>query len=149
MVYTVECYLIKDNKYLMLHRNKRENDMHEGKFIGIGGHIEEGETKEEACLREIKEETGLTINKMEYCGQILFVNDDYEEIMYIYKSYDFEGEIIECDEGTLHWVPIDKVLELNLWEGDRVFHPMLRRGEILNLKLIYENDKFIRYEKLN
>ena len=148
MVETVECYLIKDNCYLMLHRNKEENDMHKNKYIGIGGHIEAGETKEEACVREIKEETGLDVHSMNYCGQILFVNDDYEEMMYIFKSNDFSGELIKCDEGTLHWIPIDKVLDLNLWEGDRLFHPKLRNNEIINMKLIYKNDKFIKAEEL-
>ena len=148
MIETVECYLIKDNCYLMLHRNKEENDMHKGKYIGIGGHIEPGETKEAACIREIKEETGFDVHNMEYAGQILFVNDDYEEMMYIYKSNDFSGEMIECDEGTLHWVPIDKVLDLNLWEGDRLFHPKLRANELINMKLMYKNDKFVGYEEL-
>ncbi len=148
MVETVECYLIKNDCYLMLHRNKEKNDMHHDKYIGIGGHIENGETKEEACIREIKEETGFNVHSMEYAGQILFVNDDYEEMMYIFKTNDFSGDMIECDEGTLHWVPIDKVLDLNLWEGDRIFHPKLRNGEFISLKLIYTNDKFVRYEEL-
>ncbi|MBQ7641524.1 MAG: 8-oxo-dGTP diphosphatase [Acholeplasmatales bacterium] len=148
MIETVECYLIKDNSYLMLHRNKRQNDMHEGKYIGIGGHIEKGETKDEACIREIKEETGLDVHSMKYCGQILFVNDDYEEMMYIYKSNDFSGNLIECDEGTLHWVSIDKVLDLNLWEGDKLFHPKLKSGELINMKLIYKNNVFVGCEEL-
>ena len=148
MVETVECYLIKDNKYLMLHRNKRENDMHEGQYIGIGGHMELGETKENAAKREIKEETGLDVLSLKYCGQVLFINDDYEEIMYIFKSNDFSGDLIECDEGTLHWVPIDKVLDLNLWEGDKLFHPKLRNNEFINMKLIYKNSKLVGWEEL-
>ena len=148
MVETVDCYLIKNNCYLMLHRNKKQNDMNHDKYIGIGGHIENGETKEEACIREIKEETGLTVHSLEYAGEILFVNDNYEEMMYIFKTNDFSGELIECDEGTLQWVPIDKVLDLNLWEGDRKFLPKLRNGEFIKMKLIYNNDKLIRCEEL-
>ncbi len=148
MIETVECYIIKDNSYLMLHRNKRKDDMHEGKYIGVGGHIEAGETKEEALCREVYEETGLTLNSYKYCGKVLFQNDDYQEMMYIFTSDDYKGELIDCDEGTLCFVPIDKILDLNIWDGDRVYHPMIRNNEEINIKLTYKNDKFIGWCKL-
>ncbi len=139
---TVLCYLIKDDSYLMLYRNKKENDMNEGKYLGIGGHIEPGETKEEACKREIKEETGLDVNRLDYHGFVEFYNDDYQELMYLFTSDDFSGELIECNEGTLSWVKIDKVLDLNIWEGDKLFLPKLKTNELINMIVVYKNGIF-------
>lgn len=139
---TVLCYLIKDDSYLMLYRNKKENDMNEGKYLGIGGHIEPGETKEEACKREIKEETGLDVNRLDYHGFVEFYNDDYQEMMYLFTSDDFSGELIECNEGTLLWVKIDKVLDLNIWEGDKLFLPKLKTNELINMIVVYKNGIF-------
>lgn len=139
---TVLCYLIKDDSYLMLYRNKKENDMNEGKYLGIGGHIEPGETKEEACKREIKEETGLDVNRLDYHGFVEFYNDDYQEMMYLFTSDDFSGELIECNEGTLSWVKIDKVVDLNIWEGDKLFLPKLKTNELINMIVVYKNGIF-------
>ena len=138
---TVLCYLEKDNQYLMLLRNKKKNDINALKWIGVGGHIEEGETKEEALIREVKEETGLVINSFIYRGELLFVNNDFSEIMYLFTSDDFAGNLIECDEGELKFIDKDKIMDLNLWEGDKTFLPLLiNTNEFIKMKLIYEND---------
>ena len=145
---TVLCYLEKDHQYLMLFRNKKKHDLNEAKWIGVGGHLEEGESKEEALYREIFEETGLTINSYEYRGELLFVNDDFEEIMYLYTSNDFSGSLKECDEGELHWVNKDKIMELNLWEGDKVFLPLLiNTKQFIRLKLIYKQSQLVEVAK--
>ena len=142
---TVLCYIEKDNSYLMLFRNKKKEDINKGKWIGIGGHLEQNETKEEALLREVKEETGLTLNSFIYRGEILFVNNDFKEVMYLYTSSDYFGEIIECDEGELKWISFKDIPSLNLWEGDRIFLPKLINSEsIINLELYYENDKLVK-----
>ena len=141
---TVLCYLHREDKYLLLYRNKKKADINEGKWIGIGGHLELGETKEQALIREFKEETGLTINSYEYRGDLIFINDDYEEIMYLFTSDDFSGDIIECDEGELHWIDKDKILNLNLWEGDKAFLPkLLNSKEFINMTLRYSKDQLI------
>ena len=141
---TVLCYLHREDKYLLLYRNKKKADINEGKWIGIGGHLELGETKEQALIREVKEETGLTINSYEYRGDLIFINDDYEEIMYLFTSDDFSGDIIECDEGELHWIDKDKILSLNLWEGDRTFLPkLLNSKEFIKMTLRYSKDQLI------
>ena len=141
---TVLCYLHRGDKYLLLYRNKKNNDINEGKWIGIGGHIEPNETKELALKREVEEETGLLINSFKYRGDLIFINDDYEEIMYLYTSDDFSGELIECDEGELHWIEKDKILELNLWEGDRTFLPkLLNTDEFIKMTLRYSKDQLI------
>ena len=144
MDYTVLCYLKKDNQYLFMLRNKEKNDLNEGKWIGIGGHIEPGETKEEALIREVKEETGFTINSFSYRGEILFINNDYQEIMYIFTSDDFAGEMIECDEGELSWIDKDKIFDLNLWEGDRYFlKPLLNSDKMIKMEMRYKDKQLI------
>ena len=141
---TVLCYIKNNNSYLLMLRNKKKNDLNEEKWIGIGGHIEIGESKEDALVREVKEETGLTLNSFTYRGEILFINDDYQETMYLYTSNSFSGKLIECDEGELRWIKKDEILSLHLWEGDRIFLPILLNGdESINLKLIYKGKKLV------
>ena len=141
---TVLCYLKKDNQYLLMLRNKKEHDLNEGKWIGIGGHIEEGETKEQAVIRETLEETGLTLHSVDYRGEILFANDDFQEIMYLFVSNDFSGELIDCKEGELAWIDEDKILDLNLWEGDRHFlKKLFFTHEIIKMKLVYKRKNLV------
>ena len=64
------CYIEKDNKYLMLHRIKKKNDVNEGKWIGVGGHVEYQESPEECLVREVKEETGLTLTSYRFRGVV-------------------------------------------------------------------------------
>ena len=145
---TVLCYLNKGDSYLMLYRNKKENDINKGKYIGIGGHIEKDETKEQALIREVKEETGLLINQYEYRGELIFINDDYEEIMYLYTSSDFSGQLIDCDEGELIWIDKKNLPSLNIWEGDRYFlEPLFSSDRFIKMTLRYSGDKLIEVEE--
>ena len=146
MTLTTLCYLIKDGQYLMLHRTKKEQDINAGKYIGVGGHVEEGESPVDCIKREIKEETGLTVNTLKTRGYITFVMGDETEHAVLFTSDDFEGQLTEnCDEGVLTWVDIDKVMDLNLWEGDKVFLKILQEQEqkgyaFFSLKLVYDKD---------
>ena len=142
---TTLCYIEKDDCYLMLHRVKKEQDINKDKWIGIGGHFEDKESPEECLLREVKEETGLTLKNYRVRGLITFVTDCYEtEYMCLYTADAFEGELTECAEGNLEWVPKSKLRELNLWEGDYVFLELLEsRREFFSLKLCYEKDKLV------
>ncbi len=145
---TVLCYIEKDNCYLMLYRNKKANDLNEGKYIGIGGHIEKNETIEQALLREVKEETNLTLLSYELRGILTFINDDYSEIMYLFTSDKFEGELKECNEGTLSWKPIDKITLLPIWEGDKEFLSLLENKEkYFELTLTYSCNKLVKTER--
>lgn len=139
---TTLCYLEKDNKYLMLHRIVKKNDVNKDKWIGIGGHFEYGESPEECLLREALEETGLTLTSYQFRGIITFLCDDYEpEYMCLYTADGFEGEMIECDEGTLEWVPKEEVKNLNLWTGDLIFFKLIEENApFFSLKLRYENN---------
>lgn len=141
------CYIEKDNKYLMLHRIKKKIDVNKNKWIGVGGGFLENETPEECCIREIKEETNLTVDSLHYRGIVTFVSDIYEtEIMHLFTCDSFNGEIKECDEGVLQWIPKDEIFTLSLWEGDKIFLKLLFEDTpFFTLKLVYKNENLIDY----
>ena len=150
MKLTTLCYIEKDNKYLMLHRVKKENDCNKDKWIGVGGKFEEGESPEECLLREVKEETGLTLTSYRFRGIVTFVSDEWEgEYMHLFTADEYEGELPagkmeDCSEGTLEWVSKNEIGSLNLWEGDKVFLGLLNeREEFFSLKLRYEGEKLV------
>lgn len=145
MINTTLCYIEKDNKYLMLHRTKKENDLNEGKWIGVGGKFEKDETPEECLLREVKEETGLTLTKYHLRAVITFISNKWEtEYMYLFTANEFTGELIDCNEGELEWVDKDEILRLNIWEGDRIFlKKMIEEDNFFTLKVVYEGDKLV------
>ena len=144
MKLTTLCYIKKDDKYLMIHRVKKKHDVNKDKWIGIGGKFERGESPEECILRETKEETGLTLTSYRLRGVLTFVyNDDDDEMEYIflYTADGFTGELADCNEGTLEWVPKEQIDSLNLWEGDRIFHYLLDEdAPFFSLKLCYRDD---------
>lgn len=140
---TTLCYIEKDGRYLMMHRVKKEHDINRDKWIGIGGHFEENESPEECLLREVREETGLLLTSYRMRGIITFVTDQQQtEYMFLYTADGYEGELSECNEGTLEWVEKSKVCTLPIWEGDKVFFRLLERNEpFFSLKLCYEGDR--------
>ena len=146
MSLTSLCYLEKDGKYLMLYRNKKQNDMNQGKWIGVGGGFEKDETPEECMLREVKEETGLSLIRYSYRGLVTFVAEGEEtQYMHLFTADQWEGTLSECTEGTLEWIDKKDVLNLELWEGDRVFFRLLEeRKEYFSLKLCYKGDKLVK-----
>ena len=137
---TTLCYIERDGSWLMLHRNKKEHDPNEGKWIGVGGRIEAGETAHDCLKREVLEETGLTVMSAKLRGVIDFRSEIHEdEVMYLYTCSDFTGELIECSEGDLRWVPKDQVFTLPIWEGDKVFLNYLLSGSgFFHLCLSYD-----------
>lgn len=150
MVETVVCYLEKDNCFLMLHRNKREKDINKGKWIGVGGHIEKGETPEQAIKREVKEETSLDILECEKRGVVVFKSENSNEKMHIFTSKKFIGQVGDCDEGDLRWISKEDVTDLPLWEGDRIFLPnILHGGTFFSYQFNYVKDHLISYEVKN
>ena len=141
---TTLCYIEKEDSYLMLHRVKKVNDENKDKWIGVGGKLEEGESPEECVLREVREETGLWLKKYRYRAFITFVSNQWgTEYMHLFTATEYEGEIKECDEGNLEWVPKTQIEQLNLWEGDKIFLELLQKENepFFSLKLIYEGDK--------
>lgn len=147
---TTLCYIERDNQYLMMHRISKENDLNAGKWIGVGGHFKEGESPEECLLREVKEETGLTLTSYRLRGIITFLSDEWGcEYMHLYTADAFEGTLNEeqmasCTEGILKWVPKEQLFDLNLWEGDRIFLKLLLEGQkMFSLKLEYQGDTLV------
>lgn len=134
------CYIEKDGKYLMLHRTVKENDVNKDKWIGVGGHFEEKESPEECLIREVWEETGYTLTSWKYRGIVTFVyGDSVTEYMSLYTADGFEGVPHPCDEGELEWIEKEKVFELNIWEGDKIFFRLLNEEHpFFSLKLVYD-----------
>ncbi len=143
---TTLCYVEKDGCYLMLHRISKKNDVNKDKWIGIGGHFLQNESPEECLLREAKEETGLTLTRYRLRGIVTFICDALgeAEYMHLYTADQFEGELIDCNEGTLEWVPKSEIYKLNLWEGDLIFHKLLdEEAPFFSLKLVYQGDRLV------
>lgn len=148
---TTLCYIENPRgEYLMLHRVKKKNDANHDKWIGIGGKFEDGESPEECVLREVREETGLTLTDYRYRGLVTFVSDAWEtEYMHLFTATGFEGALLECDEGVLEWIDKDALAALPQWEGDRLFLRLLRDDEpFFSLKLRYEGEH-LAYAALN
>lgn len=155
---TTLCYIRSRNRYLMLYRDRKDHDPNKGKWLGIGGKIEPGETPDECCRREVLEETGLKILSQRFHGVIKFRADEYEdEDMYLYSASDFEpadeeqlelyrrtGEFVphECSEGRLEWIDAGELMSLPMWEGDRSFLAKLLAGQDrISMTLSYTGDK--------
>ena len=145
MILSTLCYIEKDGCWLMLHRTKKTNDINHDKWLGIGGKFEEGESPEECLLREVREETGLTLTDYRFRGLVTFVSDEAPtEYMHLFTAAGFTGTLRECDEGTLEWVPIGEVGRLPLWQGDRLFLSLLRQdGPFFSLNLEYRGDRLV------
>jgi len=176
--FTTLCYAEREDAYLMLHRVKKENDVNKDKWIGIGGHFEEGESPEECIRREAWEEAGLALHNLRFRGLVTFcfkqpvaectaeqfaaklsagsesenkefsegnISWDEWEYMCLFTAMVEEGKLPDCNEGTLEWVKKDRIEELNLWEGDKVFFRLLDRGEpFFSLKLCYYGEKLVQ-----
>jgi 8-oxo-dGTP diphosphatase len=148
MIMATLCYLKRDGKTLMVHRTKKENDMHMGKWNGLGGKLEAGETPEECAIREIREESGLRVTGPILKGILTFPGfaNDEDWYAFIFLAHKFEGELIDSPEGTLKWIDDDELLDLNLWEGDRIFLPWLEQPHFFSGKFVYVDGRLTEHE---
>ena len=147
---TTLCYIEKDDKYLMLLRNKKLVDLNKGKWIGVGGKFEEGESPEDCLIREVKEETGLTLTEYKLRGIVTFISNEWEgEYMFLYTGSVSDGLLeFTCDEGELRWIPKSEIMSLNLWEGDRAFLKLLfEDSPFFTMKLEYHGDELINIQE--
>ncbi len=143
---TTLCHIEKDGKYLMLHRVKKKNDLNQNKWVGIGGKFEDKESPEQCNVREVFEETGLTLKDAAYRGIVTFVSDKWEtEYMHIFVAKNFSGEIKECDEGILKWIDKNELLTLPLWVGDKIFLKLINdeNQPFFSLRLEYVGEELI------
>ena len=139
------CYIERDGKYLMLHRTKKVNDENHDKWIGVGGKFEEGESPEECMLREVQEETGLTLTAWRYRGIVTFVSNEWSgEYMHLFTADGYSGARKSCEEGELEWVEKERLYSLPIWEGDKIFLRLLDSGRpFFSLKLCYEGERLV------
>lgn len=144
MINSTLCYIENENgEYLMLHRVKKKGDMNQDKWLGVGGKFEDGESPDECLMREVREETGLTLTDYRYRAVVTFASDQWEtEYMHLFTATGYTGQIKECDEGNLEWVPKSRVQELPIWEGDKLFFRLIddRTSPFFSLKLRYEGE---------
>ena len=147
MILATLCYIKHAGKTLMVYRNKKANDIHEGKWNGLGGKFEAGETPEACAIRETLEESGLSIRNPKLCGLLMFPkfkgNDWY---VFVFTANEFAGELIDSPEGKLEWIPDEMIRGLNLWESDQVFLPWIAAGSFFSAKFEYEGDSMQRYD---
>ena len=147
MLLATLCYVRHNSHTLMLYRNKKRNDIHEGKWNGLGGKLEPGETPEECVIREVLEESGLIIRNPKLCGLLIFPkfkgNDWY---VFVFTATEFSGDLIDSPEGRLEWIPDEKILDLSLWKSDHIFMPWIREGTFFTAKFEYEGNEMRRHQ---
>ncbi len=147
MILATLCYIKNDGHTLMVYRNKKPNDIHEGKWNGLGGKFEPGESPEECVIREVREESGLQIRDPRLHGLLMFPGfkgDDW--YVFVFIAREFAGALIDSPEGRLEWIPDEKLTTLNLWESDHIFMPWIGAGKFFSAKFIYNGDQMQSYE---
>ena len=147
MVLATLCYVKQDGRTLMVHRNKKPDDMHAGKWNGLGGKFEPGESPEECVVREVREESGLHIRDPRLHGLLMFPafkGDDW--YVFTFTARDFEGALIDSPEGELAWIPDGELTALNLWESDHIFFPWLEGESFFTAKFIYAGEEMQSYQ---
>lgn len=142
------CYVRRAGKTLMIHRIRKKEDIHAGKWNGLGGKMEPGESPEECVIREVREEAGLEIRDPHLCGVLTFPDFAHNEDWYafVFTAHEFDGDLIDSNEGVLRWIDDDELLDLPLWEGDRYFLPFLEGKNFFSGKFIYQNGRLVDYQ---
>lgn len=142
------CYVRSGGRTLMMHRNKKEGDVHRGKWNGLGGKLDAGESPEECVIRELREESGLTIVEPRLRGVLTFpaFKNGEDWLVFVYTATRFEGALGACAEGDLEWVCDERLAGLPLWEGDRIFLPWLEQERFFSGKFTYLDGRLARHE---
>ena len=148
MILATLCYIKQNGHTLMVLRNKKPNDMHAGKWNGLGGKFEPGESPEACVVREVREESGLEIRNPKMHGLLMFpAFKGADWYVFVFMARDFSGELISnSPEGKLEWIPNDKLTSLNLWESDHFFFSWMKKGQFFSAKFLYDRDEMQSYE---
>ena len=147
MILATLCYIKHNGHTLMVYRNKKPNDIHEGKWNGLGGKFEPGESPEECVAREVWEESGLQIRNPRLHGLLMFPNfKGHDWYVFVFTAREFEGDLIDSPEGKLEWIQDEVLTSLNLWASDHIFFPWIENREFFSAKFIYEGDEIRDYE---
>lgn len=141
------CYVRRGENTLMLRRVKKSNDIHHGKWNGLGGKFEAGETPEECVAREVLEESGLQVSQLHLSGFLSFpeFKDGVDWYVFVFTAVSEGGETIDSEEGELEWIPNDKLCDLTLWEGDYYFLPWIAERRFFSAKFVYRDKKLIEH----
>ena len=148
MILATLCYIKHNGKTLMVHRNKKPNDIHEGKWNGLGGKFEAGESPEMCIRREVKEEAGLDIHNPHLRGLLLFTNFKGNDwYVFVFTAHEFDGELLESSpEGRLEWIDNGQLTSLNLWESDQIFFPWIEDGKFFSARFEYNGDVMLNHD---
>ncbi len=116
-------------RVLLIHRNRRGDDPHYGKYNGLGGKLDAGEDVVAGVRREVREEAELECEGIFLRGTISwpgFGKQGEDWFGFIFRVDRWTGvPQKENEEGSLEWVDVDRILDLPLWEGDRYFLPLV------------------------
>jgi 8-oxo-dGTP diphosphatase len=142
------CYVRRGGRTLMLHRTKKDRDVHKGKWNGLGGKLESGESPEECVAREVREESGLTIYSPKLRGVMTFpeFKDREDWLVFLFTAEQFDGEMTESHEGRLEWINDAEIFNLCLWEGDKYFLRWLEHPRFFSAKFCYQDGALIKHE---
>lgn len=148
MLASTLCYIRRHNQTLMLHRVKKDRDIHQDKWNGLGGKFEPGESPEECVCREVKEESGLALTNPTLRGVMTFplFDGNQDWMVFLFTATEFEDSMFESDEGKLEWIDNDKLVDLNLWEGDKLFFEWLEQDRFFSAKFVYKDKKLIKHD---
>jgi 8-oxo-dGTP diphosphatase len=147
MLLATLCYVKQDGKTLMVFRNKKPGDIHAGKWNGLGGKFEPGETPEECVLREVREESGLEIAAPHLHGLVMFPGFKGSDwYVFVFTARDFSGTLIDSPEGELRWVADQELESLPLWPSDQIFFNWMRQGKFFSAKFVYQGDEMKNFE---
>jgi 8-oxo-dGTP diphosphatase len=147
MLLATLCYVQRGGCTLMVLRNKKPNDIHAGKWNGLGGKFEAGESPEQCVVREVREESGLELRAPRLRGLLTFPDFKGQDwYVFVFTASEFSGDLIDSPEGRLEWVPNASLPGLNLWPSDLIFLPWIEAGKFFSARFMYEGETLLGHE---